>query len=164
MCQLTHELYYERTEDISVLSDFFCGIEEMDRFIHNSLQEKLRVSDELKLYIIKENQQVVAITAIKESVIEVHIENVGKIDVDSLEIEYLAVKKESQRKHIGKQIIKWIESTAINNYPRSKFVSVRAFQDKDIDYSAVPFYKSCGFRVIQKPHPMANNVKMAKRL
>lgn len=163
MLDLRHNLIYERTDDASVLSDFYCGINEMDDFIHLRLQARLDRKDGVQFYVVKKDDAIVALTAIRENTIELHIERGEVFSVDVLEIEYLAVKNSMQRKHIGKQIVEWIESDAIKDFPAAKFISVRAFCDKDIDYSAVPFYTSCGFRVIQKPHPMANNVKMAKK-
>ena len=164
MLDLRHNLIYERTDDASVLSDFYCDIQEMDDFIHLRLQARLDRKDGLQFFVVKEGDFIVALAAIKESTIELHIERGGIFSADVLEIEYLAVRNSLQRKHIGKQIIEWIENDAIKDFPGTKFMSVRAFCDRDIDYSAVPFYESCGFHVIQKPHPMANNVKMAKKL
>lgn len=34
-------LVFERIDDASVLSNFYCGIDEMDEFIHNKLQDYL---------------------------------------------------------------------------------------------------------------------------
>lgn len=136
----------------------------MDDFIHLRLQARLDRKDGLRFFVVKEAGVVVALTAIKENTIELHVEREGIFSAAVLEIEYLAVRSDLQRKHIGKQIVEWIENDAIRDFPGTKFLSVRAFCDKDIDYSAVPFYRSCGFRVIQRPHPMANNVKMAKEL
>lgn len=164
MLDLQHSLVYERTDDASVLSDFYCDIQEMDDFIHLRLQTRLDRKDGLQFFVVKEGDFIVALTAIKESTIELHVEREGVFSAAVLEIEYLAVRSDLQRKHIGKQIVEWIENDAIRDFPGTKFLSVRAFYDKDIDYSAVPFYRSCGFRVIQRPHPMANNVKMAKKL
>lgn len=164
MCDIIHKLFYERTEDASVLSDFFCGIDEMDSFIHNSLQNRLKRNDGLYLYIVREGANIVALIALKESSIEIRLDKERMFSVVSLEIEYLAVERAQQRKHIGKQILAWVENEIVPTYANSKYITVRAFQNRDIDYSAVPFYESCGFRVIQKPHPMANNVKMAKKI
>ena len=164
MCNIELKLSYERIDDASVLSNFFCGIVEMDNFIHKSLQNRIDRNDGLKLFAVISRGDIVAMTALKESTIEVHVPNNGKFSVDTLEIEYLAVVRQLQRNHIGKQIITWIEDTAVLEYPKAKYISVRAFIDRDIDYSAVPFYEYCGFRVIQKLHPMANNVKMAKKI
>ncbi len=136
----------------------------MDSFIHNSLQNRLKRNDGLYLYIVREGANIVALIALKESSIEIRLDKERMFSVVSLEIEYLAVERAQQRKHIGKQILAWVENEIVPTYANSKYITVRAFQDRDIDYSAVPFYESCGFRVIQKPHPMANNVKMAKKI
>lgn len=33
------DLVFERTDDVSVLSNYYCGIEEMDDFIHNKTDD-----------------------------------------------------------------------------------------------------------------------------
>lgn len=50
-----HSLTYERTDDMSVLSDFYCGIEKMDNFIHDRLQAKINGMPELESYVIRED-------------------------------------------------------------------------------------------------------------
>ena len=164
MCDFIHKLSYERTDDASVLSGFFCGIDEMDCFIHDSLQNRLNRKDGLSMHIVREDTSIVALVALKESSIEIRLDKERTFSVEAIEIEYLAVEQIHQRKHIGKQILAWIENDIVPSYANSKYITVRAFQDRDIGYSAVPFYESCGFRIIQKPHPMANNVKMAKKI
>jgi GNAT superfamily N-acetyltransferase len=164
MCDFINALEYERMEDTSVLSNFYCGIYEMDDFIHNKLQERIDRKDGLLSFSISIKEQIVALVSVKESYIEIQVENKGTFRANALEIEYLAVRKEYQRKHIGKRILDWIHSDILPSYPDVKFLSVRAYCDNDTKYSAVPFYKKCGFLVIKKTHPLADNVKMAKML
>lgn len=163
MCDILHNLVYERTDDISVLSNFYCGIPEMDYFIHNELEKRLRVDEKLDFFLVKRVNDVVALVAVKQSYVEFNIQT-GKQTIDSLEIEYLAVRKDKQKNHIGTQIIDWIENNMEHFFSGTHIISVRAYRDFDMDYSAVPFYKSCGFRVIAEKHPLANNVIMAKRI
>ena len=53
------ELEFERIEDASVLLNFFCGINEMDDFIHSKLQSYINDSD-CKTYVVKSNGTIVA--------------------------------------------------------------------------------------------------------
>ena len=45
------DLVFERIDDASVLSNFYCGIQEMDDFIYEKLQDYLnRTECELRMY------------------------------------------------------------------------------------------------------------------
>ena len=44
MSAIRHNLTYERTDDMSVLSDFYCGVKDMDFYIHEHLQGKINKS------------------------------------------------------------------------------------------------------------------------
>lgn len=44
-------LLYERADDLSVLSNFYCGILDMDNFIHKSLQNAI-LRDGLDTYLV----------------------------------------------------------------------------------------------------------------
>ena len=48
MSKQQHSLTYERTDDMSVLSDFYCGVEEMDDYIHNKLFRSMRSATSLR--------------------------------------------------------------------------------------------------------------------
>ena len=156
-----HKLIYERTDDMSVLSDFYCDIGEMDDFIHNKLQACIDRSPELETYIVYEEDVVVALASFKESHIQVEIDEDRRFCAPSLEIEYLAVRNKLQKKHIGSDIMKWIFDKLVCEHANCQYLSVRAYRDTDINYSAVPFYRKFCFQIIKKPHPMANAVKMA---
>lgn len=43
-------LVFERIDDASVLSNFYCGIDEMDEFIHNKLQDYLKKTGNWRIY------------------------------------------------------------------------------------------------------------------
>lgn len=162
MCGLLHNLVYERIDEISVLSNFYCGIEKMDNFIHNNLEKRLSENDGLEFFLVKMDESIVALVALKKSYIELRIKEAVRLD--SLEIEYLAVKKECQKKHIGTQILSWVQDRVDIFFKESHLLSVRAYRDIDTGYTAESFYKSCGFKVVKEPHPLADNVIMAKRL
>ena len=50
---------FERIDEASVLSCFYCGIHSMDDFIHDKLQEYLNQTD-CNAYVIKAGDEVVA--------------------------------------------------------------------------------------------------------
>ena len=161
MSKQQHSLDYERTDDMSVLSDFYCGIGEMDDYIHNRLQDKINGMPELESYIIREGESIVAMTAIREKPLEIRKSDGTRFSIDSLEIEYLAVRKDLREKGIGELIIQWIDEKARNEHPNCRYLSVNALVDPDYGYSAVPFYEKCSF-IARKSHSMAVAVRMTR--
>ena len=73
----------------------------------------------------------------------------------SVEITYLAVDKSKQHSHIGSFIIEYIlNEIAADNNNVCDFVAVRALKCKG--YSAIPFYKKCGFYAAEEEQPERN--------
>jgi len=161
MSDLLHNLTYERTDDMSVLSDFYCGIDEMDNYIHNKLQAKIGRMPELESYIIRENGEIVAMTAIREKPLEFKTTDGNRFSIPAIEIEYLAVKKELRDKGIGETVIQWIDNKARTEHQDCKYLSVNALVDPDYGYTAVPFYEKCDF-IPRKAHAMAEAVRMTR--
>lgn len=146
---------------MSVLFDFYCGVSEMDAFIHNKLQEKIYRMPELESYIIRENGQIVAMTAIKEKPLDVLTTDGTRFYIDALEIEYLAVRKDLRNTGIGETVIQWIDNKARTEHPKCRYLSVNALVDPDYGYTAVPFYEKCSF-IPRKSHAMAVAVRMTR--
>jgi len=156
-----HNLSYERTDDMSVLFDFYCGIADMDNYIHNHLQDKINSVQELESYIIREKGQIVAMTAIREKPLEFRTSDGEYHTVDALEIEYLAVRKDLRNTGIGETIMDWIDIKARTEHPNCKYLTVNALVDPDFGYSAVPFYEKCHF-IPRKAHAMAEAIRMTR--
>ena len=55
----TRKLTIEKTKDSSLLSDFSCGIESIDDFIHSELQSYVDMGN-CQLFIVRENGVIVA--------------------------------------------------------------------------------------------------------
>ena len=155
------ELTYERTDDMSVLSTFNCGIFDMDEFIHGGLQNAI-LRKGLDTYIVRQEQDIVAILSVCNKSLESERSNRELIDYQSKEIEYLAVRKDKRNNGIGRNIINWIEDNLAQDL---KLLSVSAYIDVDSKYSAEPFYLKCGFIRISDPtHDLADHVRMVKFL
>ena len=155
------DLLYERAVDMSVLSNFNCGISAMDDFIHNSLQEAI-ARDGLDTYFVKKDNEIMAVFSICEHMLRTKISSGEYVFYDTIEIEYLAVKNTAQRQGIGKSIIDLIAEKLMQG---RNMLSVSAYVDIDTKYSAVPFYEECGFRRIGRPlHALADTVRMIKFL
>lgn len=153
-------LIYERTDDMSVLLDFYCGIFEMDDFIHNSLQDAINHYP-LETYIVRDSvNDIVAMFSICDKKLKTKLSSGEVVIYETREIEYLAVKKNKQHSGIGRSIINLI----VNRFMLGRNVLiVSAYIDIDTGYTAEPFYQKCGFVRINGPlHPMAQSVRMIK--
>lgn len=160
-----NDLIFERVDNISALVDFSCGLEDIDHFIHEELED-YACHGSCQLYLVKEGDEVIAMFCLDNSSLnlsEMAKEKMqeGKKPVpqhspepdspywwqtfyEAVEITYLAVAKTRQHRHIGSFIVeKIMQYVAEHKAYKADFVTVRAFQKQD--YSAVPFYQRCGF-------------------
>ncbi|MDO4994666.1 MAG: N-acetyltransferase [Bacteroidales bacterium] len=167
-----YNIRIERAVDTSALSDFRCGVKSMDDFIHNresGLDKfiKLRLSN---LWIVYEGQSVVAFFALSKDALMLNSEDRRIIErteqnaevlpppedaekfwdkekYPAIEIDYLAVcekKREDPNDHLGTYIIDFIVNrAALDIFSATMFLTVEALDTKE--YSAVSFYRSCGF-------------------
>ncbi len=154
-------LIYERTDDVSVLSDFCCGIHDMDAFIHRHLQAAISTND-LDTYLVKQGNEILAVFSICDNVLKTKLSSGDCVDYSTREIEYLAVREDRQHEGIGSSIIRLIVDKLMDG---KVLLSVSAYIDVDSKYTAEPFYEKCGFHRIGGPlHPMAECVRMLRYL
>lgn len=164
------QLVFERITDAGILSDFSCGINYMDDFIHNGIQDYISMGS-CKTYVVREEEVIVAMFCLDNN--NLCLSDVVKDkmhegikptpqnapDKDSaywlrslfpaVEISYLAVSHNRQRQHIGSYVIERImDKLALDQNVECEFVIVRAL--KHADYTAVPFYLKCGFYPAEK--------------
>lgn len=152
---------YERADDMSVLSDFYCGIYDMDTFIHKSLQGAIS-REGLDTYLVKDGNEILAVFAICEHSLRTRLSTGEYVNYDTIEIEYLAVRKDRQKCGIGRSIINQIIEKMMQG---RNMLSVSAYVDIDSKYSAVPFYEKCGFhRIGGRLHDLADYVRMVRIL
>lgn len=153
------ELTIERATDTCALHSFKCGqnlvdevISELDDYLSNN-----------NLFLVKDGEEVVALYCMRKDDHSLFLPSktkerminglkpmpVGVIDEDqdyyrSAELSLLAVREDCQRRHIGSIIIEKVMDELVNErVPNREFLIVRALDVKD--YSAIPFYRSCGF-------------------
>lgn len=161
-----------RTDDVSALAGFKCGVDSMDRFIHdreNGLEKfiKLRLSN---LWIVYEGDKAVAFFALSKDALVLNSDDRTNIERDegksallapkedaamfwnkdkypAVEIDYLAVCEERRtmaEDHLGTFIINQIAQRAVHDqFSATLFLTVEALDTKE--YSAVDFYKGCDF-------------------
>ena len=156
-------LIFERVDDVSSLSNFYCGYQPIDSFIHDKDKglEKYVTSGLTTLWVVKSEVKAVAIFALSKSslilstfdnqVLEregVHIDQDifdAKDSYPAVEIDYLAVSENWRHKGLGEHIIaKIYEQCCKDKFSATKFLTVEAIDTRE--YSAVGFYKKCGFK------------------
>lgn len=164
------KLSFERVTDVSALSNFTCGIDVIDDFIHCELQDYIYMGS-CQPYLIRDNDEVVAMYCLDRHNLLLSDDVKEKMNVgakpapqnapgidspywlnsffEAVEITYLAVAKSRQRQHIGSFVIERIMAeVAKDEDVKCDFVTVRAL--KHNDYTAVPFYLNCGFFPAEK--------------
>lgn len=162
------ELRVKELQDASSLSSFSCGIPAMDNFIHSNLTLSV-IHNYCKLFsVIDVNNTIVAMFALSFDSLRLDFDDKDDLQQDfsstssptleseyeetfwckahypALEIAYLAVAKEYQHQHLGKDIIELIiEKAKTQSIGGCQFITVEAYCTKE--YSAVGFYTRCGF-------------------
>lgn len=172
-------------EDISVLSGFHCGIQAMDNFIHDGLEESIRNHycnsysvyldstlvamfalgfDSLELDSDSIDEMVEGISTNKPELSKNYVDTfLSKHHYPALEIAYLAVEQQHRNKGIGQAIVNAIADMAQKQKMAScMFLTVEAYIEKD--YSAVPFYNVCGFEPCEYRNPNKETLRMYKTL
>lgn len=170
------QLFRTSFTDASILSDFTCGLQKMDTFIHHHLQSYLDKYPCSAYSLCNEEEKIIAFFVIRYDTLVVFDEESSddhKIIYDtelptaipvneypSIEIEYLAVAKNFQRQGIGRICMQQIINLADEVCQRLKieFITVDAF--KSDGYSAIPFYEKCHFSALEYPDPTKDTLRM----
>ena len=176
------DLIFERTDDASVLSNFYCGIKEMDVFIHNKLQGYLDRTG-CDIYIVRQKDEIVAMFSLGNDTLDLDEDDrddmksgfvpkpaialedtdfFSEKEFEAIEITYLAVEEERRGQGIGEYIISQIEGKILCDNPNCEFITVEAYKTKD--YSAVGFYSRCGFTPAEPPLGYKDTLRMYKVL
>ena len=176
------DLVFERIDDASVLSNFYCGIPDMDDFIHEKLQGYLNRTG-CEAYVIKQKDEIVAMLSLGNDTL--NLDDDDKDDMRSgyipkptialedqsfltekefpaVEITYLAVERRRRGQGIGEYIISQVEAKVLRDNPECEFITVEAYKTKD--YSAVGFYDRCDFTPAEPPLGYKDTLRMYKVL
>lgn len=180
------EIIIENITDCSILKDFYCGIKEMDSFIHNRLQTSVD-NHYCKSYIARSQSTIVAFFALSFDSIKFDSEDMEelfagipigdipnvsndykedfklKLHHPALEITFLAINKDFQKQGIGRDIIEEIASKAIGqSFAGCEFLTVEALCTKE--YSAVGFYSKCHFAICEPFKQGVDTIRMYRVL
>ena len=181
-----YRLRFERVEDASILSDFNCGLDVMDRFIHSGLQWCIDYHY-CVVYAVKDIEEIVGIVALgcdkleldttdKEELqmgffpkpeIDFNYQDTfwAKSSYPAIEITYLAVKKDKRHLGIGEYIIEAVAQRALDSrfsLAGCQFLTVEAYSRGS--NSAVGFYDKCDFVAAAAPNPNKETLRMYKTI
>lgn len=172
-------LQYTKEISTKTLEGFECGIAKMDDFIHHSLDAFLKNDSRFNFYVVRDGQDVVAMFVTSRGMFIDHDDVFDDIPFGkpwgylgkdfrmhsgmmypTLEIDYLAVRKDLRGNGFGSAIIDELSKIAqsIGCY----FLTVDAYHDNE--YSAIPFYEKCGFFAIQELSEDYDSLRMACRI
>jgi GNAT superfamily N-acetyltransferase len=179
-------LHFERVDDTTLLDEFNCGLDVMDRFIHSKLQWCIDYHY-CVVYAVKESDEIVAIVALGCDKLELDISDKEELqmgifpkpDIDfnyqetfwakssypAIEITYLAVRKDKRHLGIGEYVIEAIAQRAIDsrfNMAGCQFLTVEAYSRGA--NSAVGFYDKCDFVAAEEPNPNKETLRMYKTI
>lgn len=180
------ELDIAKLEDVSCLSDFRCGIPEMDKFIREGLGTSV-FHHYCQAYKVSLDAQVIALFALSFDSLNLDVDDkndmlagysisrpprlltdykdifFNKPHYPALEITYLAVDERFGRQGIGRIIVEAILEKAQNqDLAGCQFLTVEALHTHE--YSAVGFYEKCGFSPCDYPNPNKDTLRMFRTL
>ena len=173
-------LKYSREDSADILKDFECGIRAMDDFIHSCLDSFLNNDSRYSFYVALDDEYGIVAMFVTSSGIFVDHDGEfqdlplgkpwGYLDDDfemhsgtmypTLEIDYLAVRRDLRDKGIGTEIIAHLSETAHGK--KCYFLTVDAYHTKG--YNAIPFYEKQGFFALQEYSEEYDTLRMAKRV
>ena len=181
-----YRLRFERVKDATIFSDFDCGLDVMDRFIHSGLQWCIDYHY-CVVYAVKDSEEIVGIVALgcdkleldatdKEELqmgffpkpeIDINYQETfwAKSSYPAIEITYLAVRKDKRHLGIGEYIIEAVGQRALDtrfNLAGCQFLTVEAY--KSGEASAVGFYSRCDFIAAEEPNPNKETLRMYKTI
>lgn len=173
-------LRYSKELSADILKCFDCGIQVMDDFIHHALNDLLAENPHYNLYVASsEDCGVVAMFVTSNGAF---IDSDGSFQdlpygkpwgyfddnshiqtgtmYPTLEIDYLAVRKDLQNRGFGTEIIEYLAGIASSN--NLYFLTVDAYHKNN--YSAIPFYEKQNFFAIQEYSDEFDTLRMVRRV
>ena len=176
-------LHLKLEHDASILSDFYSGIEAMDVFIRTRLSAFLRACN-CRFYVLRDEQGIIVAMFVVSGG-QLFLDEDCKEDLrmkfpdiedwpelkdyweagvfPSIEIDYLAVRKEFRDQHVGTDIITLIESFKDDTYyHQPSFLSVNAYCTQE--YSAIGFYRKCNFWASELMNQRIDSLRMYRTL
>lgn len=173
-------LRYSEESSADILKGFECGIQVMDEFIRGPLKDFLKDDPRYQLFVARDDKNgIVAMFVISTGAFvkqgdgfedlppgkpwsyfdeDLQIRNGSRYP--TVEIDYLAVRKDLREKGYGTEILGKIMETAKQR--GCFFLTVDAYHDQE--YSAIPFYEKQGFFALEEYSIKYDALRMAVRV
>ena len=179
-------LSISRLTDFTQLTNFICGVPEMDRFIHAGFEDSVsnhfcvpysvRIGERMAGFFALNFDAVLlpddykddlklGATAFGTPGISESYEDTfwSKWHYPAMEISYLAIQAEFQNRQIGRRIVEEIVDLARRQaLAGCQFVTVEAYHKPG--YSAEGFYRKCRFSRCADPDPAGDTIRMYRFL
>lgn len=166
------DIKLERLNENDNLSSFFCGEKDIDNCIHGSFFEEVNTYNANAFKLTGDNE-LIAIFAIGKYFLSLDAdeieysnmllpegskldENLNQLEVESMEIFFLAVNENLRYKGYGSSCLETILDMTRTNFPRIRFLSL------DSHKKAVDFYLKNDFVKAEKDDPTAPTLRMYK--
>lgn len=163
--------------DLNEIENLICGIDVMDEFLHSERLHENLIKHHCDSYIVEDgNGHVIGFFALDITTLELdddykaellngwldaakpefqtEEELINFLECKSFEvvdIAYLAIDQNSQRRGYGSEIMSLIFDLARIKRPNGIFMTVDALNLPKDNYSAAPFYEHFGFQRMQPP-------------
>ena len=186
MSDIIQELVSKKLTDFHCLDSFFSGVKAMDKFIQCDFHTSV-VNHYCTAYGVWYGEELVAIYALSfdsldldsddKEELQTGISSTGAPYIDwnykdtfyakprypALDIAYLAVQQKFRGKRIGCAIVEQIATDArTQTFAGCQFLTVEALSTNE--YSAVGFYKKCGFTANEIRKPYKDTLRMFRTL
>lgn len=161
-----NQIIIKRGDSVSPLLNFWCGVSVMDDFIHdreNGLQKMMQLNF-INVWFVYISDELIAFFALSKDKLVLNSEDKHMMKLDnesilpldevfweqekfsSIEISYLAVSNQHQKKGYGKALLAYIEKKVKeeDKLTPTLFLTVDALVLSNHDASF--FYKKCGFK------------------
>lgn len=169
------EFCIESFTDANVLSEFKCGLQPMDDFIHHGLQSCLNNEKNLA-YCVRnqENNEIIAffVLAIDTEIIiddesqddfkTIYSVETKQEKYQALEIEYLAVSNKYQKQGLGKACLNYISENYSIFFPNENIDLITVSAYKSSKYSTILFYFKCDFSQLESFNLNSDVLRMYK--
>lgn len=151
----------EKVDDISSLTDFYCGVKSMDTFIHskyNGLNDFV-THGLTNLWIVRECDEVIGFFALSKSALILNSFDIRNLEDETnsndifelresfpaLKIDYLAIREDLKFKGLGSDLLLTIcDGAKSDRFSATMFIIVDALDTPE--YSAVEFYNKNYFK------------------
>ncbi len=168
------EFSIESFTDANILSEFTCGLQPMDDFIHQELQSYLNNgnlaycvrnldnNEIIAFFVIALDTEIIIDDDFQDDLKTIYDINANQEKYQSLEIEYLAVLNKYQKQGLGRACLDFICENYSMFFPNKSIDLITVSAYKSAQYSTTMFYYKCDFSQLEDFNPNSDTLRMYK--